>query len=494
MTATSGAIRTTTLHSTTRLHKGAILTIVLVSYFMILLDNSVIFTALPSLQADLHLTGTELAWVQDAYTLVFGGLLLLGARAGDILGRKPVFIFGLIVFAVASLLIALSPAAWWIIATRAIQGIGAAIVAPSALSLITATFEGEERSRAVAWYSATAGIGASLGLVVGGAMASWFSWRAGFFINVPIGLAMLILAPRFLPRTPALPGRFDIVGAITSTVGVGSLVFAILYAAEFGWTTVPTLVGFAVAAVVLTLFIIAEARAVQPIMPLRLFASRLRTGAYLTRLLYLGAMIGFFFFTSQYLQEVLGFTPLQAGLAFLPMTFVNFAFALAIPRLTAWLGNTLPLIAGVVLTLGGMFWLSHITPSSDYLTGVALPMLFIGAGQGLAFAPMTTFGISGATAADAGAASGVVNTFHQIGSSLGLGILVAIAGAAAAGTTGGTAVTITAEATAALTGGSLFLLASLVIVLALVVPASIARRRRPADPAPVAVRKENAHV
>jgi EmrB/QacA subfamily drug resistance transporter len=474
MNPTSGAIRSTPLH------KGAILTIILVSYFMILLDNSVIFTALPSLQADLQLTGTELAWVQNAYTLVFGGLLLLGARAGDILGRKPVFIFGLIVFSLASLLIALSPAGWWLITARAIQGVGAAIVAPSALSLITATFDGAERSRAVAWYSATAGIGASLGLVVGGAMASWFSWRAGFFINVPIGVAMLILAPRFLPRTPALPGRFDIAGAITSTLGVGSLVFAILNAAENGWTSPGTLIAFAVAAVVLALFIVAESRASQPIMPLRLFASRLRTGAYATRLLYLGAMIGFFFFTSQYLQEALGFTPLQAGLAFLPMTLVNFAVAIAIPRLTARIGNTLPLIGGVVLTLGGMFWLSYIQPDSSYVTAVALPMLLIGAGQGLAFAPMTTFGISGATATDAGAASGVVNTFHQVGSSLGLGILVAVAGTAATGSTGDAAALITTEAGAALTAGSIFLLASLVIVLALIAPASAAIRRNAA--------------
>ncbi|QDE35584.1 MFS transporter [Microbacterium foliorum] len=461
---------------TTPLHKGAILTIVLVSYFMILLDNSVIFTALPSLQADLNLSSAELAWVQDAYTLVFGGLLLLGARAGDLLGRKPVFIFGLVVFAVASLLIALSPAGWWIISARALQGVGAAIVAPSALSLITVSFEGEERTRAVAWYSATAGIGASLGLVVGGGAASWFSWRAGFFINVPIGLAMILLAPKFLPRTPKLPGRFDIAGAITSTVGVGSLVFAILYAAEFGWGTVPTIVGFILAAVVLTGFVFAEARATQPIMPLRLFTSRVRTGAYVTRLLYLGAMIGFFFFTSQFLQEALGFTPLQAGLAFLPMTLVNFAVAMLIPRITRRFGDTITLIVGAALTLAGMVWLSRIAIDSDYVTAVALPMLLIGAGQGFAFAPMTNFGISGATARDAGAASGVVNTFHQVGSSLGLGVLVAV-GAAAAGNSADQAVAITAEASAALSTASVFLLGSLVAVLALIAPAAAANAR-----------------
>lgn len=206
------------------LHKGAILAIILVSYFMIILDNSVIFTGLPSLQAEFGMSATELAWVQDAYTLVFGGLLLVGARAGDLLGRKRVFIFGLIVFSTASLLIALAPASWFIIAARALQGMGAAIVAPSALALITATFEGEERNRAVAWYSAAAGIGASLGMVVGGAAASLFSWRAGFFINVPIGIAMLLLAPRFLPDGGKQSGRFDVLGALASMLGVGALV------------------------------------------------------------------------------------------------------------------------------------------------------------------------------------------------------------------------------------------------------------------------------
>ncbi|GAA4770917.1 MFS transporter [Microbacterium gilvum] len=475
MTTTTDAVRTTPLH------KGAILTIVLVSYFMILLDNSVIFTALPSLQADLTLSSTELAWVQDAYTLVFGGLLLLGARAGDLLGRKSVFIFGLIVFAIASLLIALSPAGWWLITARAVQGIGAAVIAPSALSLITVSFQGEERARAVAWYSATAGIGASLGLVVGGAAASWITWRAGFFINVPIGIAMLLLAPRFLPRAAKLPGRFDILGAVTSTVGVGSLVFAILHAAESGWTAAPTLAGFAAAAVVLALFVLAEARAAQPIMPLRLFASRIRTGAYLARLMYMGAMIGFFFFTSQFLQEALEFTPLQAGFAFLPMTLVNFAVAMFIPRLTAWFGNTATLLIGVAFTLAGMVWLSRITTDSDYLLAVALPMLLIGIGQGFAFAPLTNFGITGATASDAGAASGVVNTFHQVGSSLGLGILVAVGTAAEAGVTG-TAAAVTAEASAALTVGSIFLTLSLLAAAVLIAPATRAASRAGRDP------------
>lgn len=447
----------------------AILTIILVSYFMILLDNSVIFTTLPSLAADLGLGPAELAWVQDAYTLVFGGLLLLGARAGDIVGRRRVFVFGLVVFSIASLLIALAPAAWMLIGARALQGVGAAIVAPSALSLLTASFSGAERDRAVAWYAATARIGASLGMLVGGAAATLLSWRAGFWLNVPIGIAMIVLAPRFLPETPASPGRFDVTGAITSTLGIGALVFALLHGAGAGWGEPITLASFAAATALLIVFVVAESRAAQPIMPLRLFRSRIRTGAYLVRLTFLGAMIGFFFFTTQFLQGVLGFTALQAGLAFLPMTLVNFVVALAIPRLVARFGNTWPLIIGVALTLGGMLWLSRLAPDSAYLTGVALPMLLIGAGQGLAFAPMTTFGISGATTADAGAASGVVNTFHQVGMSLGLGILVAVAAASDTGTASAE-VALAGEVSAALTAATVLLGIGFVLAIALIIP------------------------
>ncbi len=455
-------------------HKGAILAIILVSYFMILLDNSVIFTALPSLQADLHLSATELAWVQDAYTLVFGGLLLLGARAGDLLGRKRVFIVGLVIFAAASLAIAIAPSAGWLIASRGVQGIGAAIVAPSALSLLTASFEGRERTRAVALYAAMAGIGASLGLVIGGALAYWISWRAGFFVNVPIGIAMIVLAPRFLPQLAPRPGRFDIAGAVLSTLGVGSLVFAILNASENGWNSVPTIVAIPVAVVLLVVFVIAEARAAQPIMPLRLFASRERTGAYLTRFFYLAAMIGFFFFTSQFLQNVLGFTALEAGLAFFPMTVVNFVVAMLVSRVIAKIGAAPVLVVGVALTLAGMFWLSRVNVHSSYLLGVALPMVLIGAGQGFAFAPMTSAGIAGTTAEDAGAASGLVNTFHQVGSSLGLGIVVATAAAAGGAVTGASAATnLSIEVSAALTAGSALLVLSLICTLALVVPAAI---------------------
>ncbi len=413
--------------SASRVRPTAILAIILVSYFMIILDNSIIFTGLPKIQAEMDLSTTGLSWVQNAYTLVFGGLLLLGARLGDILGRRHVFIGGLTVFAVASLLVGAAPSDWWLVTARALQGIGAAVVAPSALSLLTATFAaGRDRTRAVAAYGAVAGIGASLGLVVGGALAEWVSWRAGFYVNVPIGIAMIIAAVKFIPESPRTSGRFDLFGAVASTLGMGALVFAIVNSVDAGWAGPETVTALVSAALLLGLLVINEWKVKQPIMPLHLFASRERAGAYTARLLFAGTMIGFFFFTTQFLQGVYGYNPLQAGVAFLPMTIVNFFVALAVPRLTHRFGNATLLAAGLAVTLGGMFWLSRITADTPYLSGVALPMMLIGIGQGLGFAPLTAAGIAGVTAKDAGAASGLVNTSHQLGSALGVGVLVAL--------------------------------------------------------------------
>jgi EmrB/QacA subfamily drug resistance transporter len=444
-------------------HPCAILAIILVSYFLILLDNSVVFTGLPSIAAAMNLGPAGLSWVQDAYTLVFGGLLLLGARLGDLLGRRRVFVSGLAVFVTASFLIGVAPTGSWLVGARALQGVGAAIVAPSALSLLTASFpEGEQRSSAVAWYAATAGIGASLGMLVGGAAAQWISWRAGFFINVPLGIAMALLAPRYLPTTRPQPGRFDLTGALAATVGVGALVFGILESADRGWADPVVLVALAAAVLVLVGLVVHEGRAEQPIMQLRLFGDRRRWGAYAARALYLGAMMVFFFFTTQLLQGVLGFTAFQAGLGFLPMTAVNFAVATVLPRVVRRVGDAPALVAGVALTLAGMAWLAQVEFTSSYLSGVALPMVFIGVGQGLAFAPLTSFGIAGVRSDDAGAASGLVNTAHQLGTATGLALLVA----ASAHT-----VDLTARVSTALTWGTGLLVLCLVVALVVIVPA-----------------------
>ena len=451
-----------------RANPTAILAIVLISYFMILLDNSVIFTGLPSIRAELDLSPTALSWVQDAYTLVFGGLLLLAARAGDIVGRRRLFVAGLTVFGLASLLIGFAPTGTWMIAARALQGIGAAIVAPTSLALITASFEGKARTRAVAWYGATAGIGASLGLLVGGALTEWISWRAAFLVNVPIAVAMIIGARMALIETPRQHGRFDVIGALCATLGMGALVFGIITSGEEGWLSARVLSALTVGVVLLIILVINESRARQPIMPLRLFVSRERSGAYAARLFYLGAMIGFFYFTTQYLQDALGFTPLQAGLGFLPMTLVNFVVAMSIPRLSARISNGVLIAAGTVLTLAGMIWLSRVGLDDAYVLAVALPMVLVGAGQGLAFAPLTNAGIAGVAPADAGAASGLVNTAHQLGMALGLGILVTAS--AHAGTRLAGPAAVAEHVRVALTAGSALVALALLVVLAVIIP------------------------
>ncbi|MEV0700176.1 MFS transporter [Saccharopolyspora sp. NPDC050389] len=449
---------------------GAILAIVLVGYFMIVLDNSIIFTGLPQIAVGMNLSPTALSWVQNAYTLVFGGLLLLGARMGDLLGRQRVFIVGVALFGLASLLVGTAQTAWWIIAARAFQGIGAAVVAPSSLALITANFPaGRERTRAVAAFGTTAGIGASLGLVVGGALADRVSWQAGFFINVPIAVVMILASLRFLPANRPVRGRFDLLGAITSTIGMGALVYGIVNSGKQGWASPLSLAPAGIGVAVLAVFVVNEWRAQQPIMPLRIFANRERSGAAIARLLFAGTMIAFFFFTTQFLQGVYHWNPLQAGLAFLPMTAVQFASSLPVPRLTRRFGNAPLLVAGLALVLAGMAWMTRLTAETSYLAGVALPMILIGLGQGLAFGPLTAAGIAGARAEDAGAASGVVNTAHQLGSTLGIAILTAASAGAA---------TLAHRVIDAYAGGTAMLTIALAAVLTLIVPAGIAARHR----------------
>ncbi|GAA1331168.1 MFS transporter [Brachybacterium rhamnosum] len=454
-------------------HTGMILAIVLVSYFMIVLDNSIIFTGLPQIRAELQLSPAGLAWAQNAYTLVFGGLLLLGARTGDLLGRRRVFSVGLVVFGVASLLVGTAPNGAWIIAARALQGIGAAIVAPTSLALLTSSFPaGPERTRATAAYGTTAGLGASLGLVVGGALASWVSWRAGFFINVPIALVMLLLALRYLPATRPASGRFDLVGAFASTLGMGAFVYGIIQGGERGWGDPLTIWPIVVGVLVIALFVVDQRRAAQPIMPLRLFASAERSGAAVARLLFAGTMIAFFFFTTQFFQEVYGWTPLQAGLGFLPMTVVQFAVSLLVPTLSRRIGGA-PLIgAGLGLVLAGMIWISLISADVPFVVGVVGPLVLLGAGQGLTFGPLTSAGVAGALPEDAGAASGLVNTAHQLGSTLGVAVLTAVAAGAS---------TPTQRVVDAYRGGAVMLAVAVVVVLVAVIPAQIRARRATAE-------------
>ena len=455
-------------NSATPVSKNAILAIILVSYVMIVLDTSIVLTGLPNIRHELGFGDTGLAWVQSAYTLSFGGFMLLAARAGDTFGRRRMLMLGLSLFTVASLAIGLarSPAA--MVAARAIQGLGAAILAPSTLALLQTTFaEGRERTRAISLYSAVAGIAASVGLVLGGVLAEWLSWRVGFFINLPIGIAMLWAARRFIQESEPVKGRFDVAGAASSTLGMTALVYGLIRSASAGWGDAYTQASLAAGLLLLAAFILIEKHAGQPIMPLRLFASRQRSAAYAARVLFLGAMIGFFFFGTQFLQVVLHLSPSLTGLAFLPMTLVNFMVALRVPALTRRFGNAPLLAAGLAFTLAGMAWLSLAGGDTPYWLGVALPMVLIGAGQGMALSPLTAAGIAGVPKADAGAASGIVNVAHQLGNSLGLAVLVAVAAIGAGARTG--VALMAHRVTFALSSAAGMLALALLLVLALLV-------------------------
>jgi EmrB/QacA subfamily drug resistance transporter len=454
--------------------QGAILAIIVASYLMIVVDISIVITGLPKIQTGLGFSPAGLSWVQNAYTLAFGGLLLLGARAGDILGRRRMFINGLGIFTLASLAIGVAQSPTWLLTFRAVQGVGAAILAPSTLALLSTHFaEGPERTRAFSYYAAAAGVGATVGLVLGGLVADLISWRVGFFINLPIGITLMVGARRFIGETPRHPGQFDVAGATTSTLGMGALVYGTVRSAESGWSDPLTVSSLALGIGLIALFIFNESRAEQPILPLRLFSSSERSGAYAARMLFLGGSVGFWFFTTQYLQSVLGYRPLAAGLAFIPATVPNFAAAMTVPRLARRVGKEGLLIGGLATGIAGMAWLGQASAHTPYLTGIALPMILIGLSQGSVLAPLTVAAVSGVDREDAGAASGLVNVAHQLGGSLGLGVLVVVftnsSPAVAAGPEA-----LARRISAVINAGSVMLL----IALAVVIVSIVLRRTR----------------
>src|SRR6266496_1093084 len=353
--------------------------------------------------------------------------IVLCAQLMIILDRRRVFMAGIALFTAASLAGGLANSAGWLLAARAVQGAGGAIASPAVLALITASFaEGRERTRALGLYTAVAMGGASLGLVLGGIITEWASWRWVLFVNVPIGAVVLLTAPRFLSESPRQPGHFDTAGALTSIAGMAALVYAFIRAASSGWRDPLTLSAFGAAAVLLGLFLLTETRARQPITPLRLFADRGRSGSYLARLLLVAGMFGMFFFLTQFVQDILGFSPLQAGLAFVPMTAMLFAVSRAAPQLLARFPASALMMAGLLPVVAGMAWLAQISPATGYLPGVLLPMLLLGAGMGVVFVPLTMASLAGVRPEDSGAASSMVNVTQQVGGSLGLAILVIV--------------------------------------------------------------------
>jgi EmrB/QacA subfamily drug resistance transporter len=400
---------------------GVALIIMLSAQLMIILDMTVVNIALPHIQAGLHFSAAGLSWVLNAYTLTFGGLLLLGGRAGDILGRRRMFLAGIALFTAASLAGGLATTAWSLLAARALQGVGGALASPAVLALVVGSFpEGRERTRALSIYSAVAMGGASLGLVLGGVITEWASWRWVLFVNVPVGIAVIAVTPMFITESPRQPGRFDVTGALTSIAGMTALVYAFIRAASDGWTGRLTLAAF----------LLTESRARQPITPLRLFTSPARAGSYLARLLLVAGMFGMFFFLTQFVQDILGFSPLAAGFAFLPMTLTVFGVSRAAPRLLPRFGPTRLMLAGMLPVIGGMAWLAQVSGQTTYLAGVLGPMLLIGTGMGIVFVPLTMVSLAGVAPADSGAASSMVNVMQQVGGSLGLAILVTVFGTA----------------------------------------------------------------
>jgi EmrB/QacA subfamily drug resistance transporter len=461
---------------------SAILAIIALGYLMIVLDTTIVNVALPSIQTDLHFSPTSLAWVLNGYFLSFGGLILLAGRAGDVFGRRRVFMVGVGLFATASLLGGLAPSAEVLIAMRVLQGAGAAMIAPNTMALLAANFaEGPTRNRALSAYSAVALTGGSIGLLLGGVLTSWATWRWTMFVVVPVGLAIVALAPRFLAETERRAGRFDLGGAIASTLSMGALVYGLIRAAAVGFTS-EVWSELAIGGVLLAAFLAIEARAGQPIVPLRLFARRQRSGAYLNIVLLTSAMFGTFFLLTQYLQTVRGFGPFEAGLAFLPQTGSAFVAVRLAPRFVARFGLRLPMIVGAALVATGMALLSRITPDSAYLPNIVVPIMLLGAGLGSSFLPLNATILTGIDPTEAGAASGVAQAMQWVGGSLGISVLVTVFGAAAHPATAGHVdpVAFSAGATSAFSVAAMFVAGAFAV--AVLVLRAGGEDRRVADP------------
>ncbi|MCW2522944.1 MAG: transporter [Frankiales bacterium] len=398
---------------------------------MVVLDATIVNVALPDIQRSLSLSTANLSWVINAYTLAFGGLLLLGARAGDILGRRRTFGVGIALFTLASLLGGFATSSGFLLAARAVQGVGGALAAPSALAILTTLFaEGRERTRALGYYTAVSIGGSAVGLVLGGMLTQWASWRWVLFVNVPIGAVLLVVARLALPETERQHGKFDLTGAVTSTLGMSSLVYGFVRAATDGWADPITLFAFGLGVVFLAAFVVTEARASAPITPLRLLTDRNRSGANLSRALMVAGMFGMFFFLTQFLQDVLGYSPIKTGLAFLPLTAALFAASQLSSRgLARRINPTVQMAGGMSLSLLGLLLLTQLSQHTGYPLLLA-SLLLVGIGNGTAFVPLTGAALSGVAPADAGAASGLVNVMQQLGGTLGVAILVTIFGAA----------------------------------------------------------------
>jgi EmrB/QacA subfamily drug resistance transporter len=411
--------------------KWLALALLALAQFVVVLDASIVNVALPSIGRDLEFAQADLSWVVNGYTLFFGGFLLLGGRMADLLGRRRLFIAGLILFALASLVGGLATSPGMLVGARAVQGLGAALLSPAALSLVTVMFaEGAERNKAMGVWGAVAGSGGAAGVLLGGVLTEYAGWEWVLFVNVPIGLAAAALAPRLLPESRTTGHRtFDVAGAVSVTAGLTLLVYTLVDANDAGWTSGKTLGLGAIALALLATFVVVERRSKAPLVPFSIFKRRTITGTNVVALLVAMALFSMFFFVSLYMQLVLGYDALEAGLAYLPLAVGIIVSAGIASTLVTRTGFKPVLIAGLVLTAAGLIWFAQVSVGGDYVSDILFPSLLAAVGLGFAFVSMTIGAVSGTSSQEAGLASGLINTSQQIGGALGLAILVSIANA-----------------------------------------------------------------
>ncbi len=417
---------------------GLALLVIATAQLMVVLDGTIVNVALPHIQRALGFSGTGLEWVINAYAITFGGLLLLGGRAGDILGRRRVLVFGLLLFSGASLVGGFATTQWWLLTARAVQGVGGAVIAPTALALISTNFpQGAERNRAFSVYAAMAGAGAAAGLVLGGVLTTYASWRWVFFVNVPIGILVAAAAPRVLTESPRRPGRIDWAGAVTGCGGVALLVYGLSKAATGAdgvshWGDAQVVTSLTASVVLLVSFVLIEMRSSHPLLPMRVLADRNRAGALLVMLCVATGLFGVFFFLTLFIQTVLGYSPIRAGIAFLPFAVgVVIASTLASP-LVARIGPRPLIVAGSAMVAGGMFWYSRLTEHAGYASHLLGPTLVSSFGLGLVFVPLALVILHNVAEQDSGVASSLLNTAQQVGGAVGLALLGTVAWTAVA--------------------------------------------------------------
>src|SRR3954452_18878847 len=401
-----------------------------VAQFVVVLDASIVNVALPSIGKALDFSQENLSWVVNAYVLTFGGFLLLGGRLADLLGRRRVFMSGLVLFALASLVGGFANSDAMLIAARAVQGLGAAILSPAALSIVTTTFrDGSERTKALGVWGAVAGAGGAAGVLLGGILTQYLGWEWVLWVNVPIGIVAAILAPRLLveSRKEAETRTFDALGAITVTAGLSLLVYALVDTINAGWGSSQTIGLLALSAALIGVFIVTELRSRAPLMPFRIFRLRTLTGANVIGLLIGASIFAMFFFLSRYMQQVLGYDALKAGLSYLPLALAIIVSAGVASQLVTKLGFKPVLLAGMALVTIALLWFAQVPVDGSYATDLLVPMVIAAVGLGFAFVPVTIAAVSNISADDSGLASGLINTSQQVGGALGLAILGTIA-------------------------------------------------------------------